>query len=382
MLSVLAGGFGIGLYAVAWLLMPGEEETESIGKRALNDSRGIALSIAILPVLVAIIVVGEALSVPILDSVAVPLLVSPPCLILIWRNSGPDEKALLRRGVAPFLLLTEQGAGAHPARRMAARIAVAAALALGGLGLVLADHPRHFTPILAGLTLFVAAIVLLFGPWWLRLARELVVERQARARAEERAEIASRVHDSVLQTLALIQRRADQPQQVVQLARAQERELRSWLFGGEVPVSGADAMSDKTFAAGIRRIQEEVEALHGMPVEAVVVGDCELDEGLRAMLAAGKEAAVNAAKWSGAPTVSLFGEIEATGMVWLFVRDRGVGFVPDDVAADRKGLAQSVRGRMARNGGSVDIRSAPGRGTEVALSMASDVASRKAVPQT
>jgi signal transduction histidine kinase len=204
------------------------------------------------------------------------------------------------------------------------------------------------------------------GPWWLGIARGLVVERQARIRAEERADMAARLHDSVLQTLALIQRRASDPQQVTQLARAQERELRAWLFDGQAPGSlGGDGM---TLAAGVRLIQQEVEAQHGIAVEAVTVGDCELDDDLAALLAAAREATVNAGKWSGADVVSLFAEVEPAE-VSLFVRDRGRGFDPAAVPSDRRGLAESIHGRMARRGGSATVRSVQGEGTEVSLTM-------------
>ena len=186
--------------------------------------------------------------------------------------------------------------------------------------------------------------------------------------------MAAHLHDSVLQTLALIQRRADQPQQVIQLARAQERELRSWLFDG-LPPGSADGQG-MTLAGGVRLIQQEVEAQHGITVEAVTVGDCELDDDLNALLAAAREATVNAAKWSGAPTVALFAEVEPAEVV-LFVRDRGRGFDPAAVPGDRKGLAESIRARVARHGGSVTIRSAPGEGTEVSLSMPRDAGKRQ-----
>jgi signal transduction histidine kinase len=169
----------------------------------------------------------------------------------------------------------------------------------------------------------------------------------------------------VLQTLALIQRRADDPQQVIQLARSQERELRSWLFEGKAP---GDHGQDATFAAAVRRIQQDVEARYSVPVEAVMVGDCELDDGLNALLAAAREATVNAAKWSGAGVISLFAEVEPEE-VSLVVRDRGVGFDPAAVPADRKGVAESVRGRMARHGGKATIVSAPGEGAKVSLTM-------------
>jgi len=173
------------------------------------------------------------------------------------------------------------------------------------------------------------------------------------------------VHDSVLQTLALIQRRADDPQKVVWLARMQERELRSWLFEGRAP---GEAEADMTFAAGVRQIQQDVEARYGVPVEAVTVGDCELDENLNALLAAAREATVNAAKWSGAGVISLFAEVEPEA-VSIVVRDRGKGFDPSLVPADRKGLAESVHGRMARRGGTADVVSAEGEGTKVTLRM-------------
>ena len=201
--------------------------------------------------------------------------------------------------------------------------------------------------------------MVVFGPWWLSLVRDLMAERQARALAEERAQMAAHVHDSVLQTLALIQRSADDPQHVVRLARAQERELRSWLFEGRPPGTIGDEAP--TLAEGIGVIQRQVEADHGITVQTVVVGDCHLDDGLRALLDASREATVNAAKWSGASQVSLYAEVEP-GAVMVFVRDRGRGFDPDAVPEDRQGIAQSIRARMARFGGSADIRSSPGDG--------------------
>jgi signal transduction histidine kinase len=123
-----------------------------------------------------------------------------------------------------------------------------------------------------------------------------------------------------------------------------------------------------TLAAGIRLIQQEVEAQHGVPVEAITVGDCDLDDDLTALLAAAREATVNAVKWSGASEVSVFAEVEPTEVA-VFVRDRGKGFDPAAVPSDRKGLAESIHARMARRGGSAVVRSAPGEGTEVSLRM-------------
>jgi signal transduction histidine kinase len=172
------------------------------------------------------------------------------------------------------------------------------------------------------------------------------------------------VHDSVLQTLALIQRRAEDPAAVVQLARAQERELRSWLFEGRAP-GDTDVAS---LAEGVRQIQRDVEARHGVPVEVVTVGDCPLDEHLSALLAAAGEATVNAAKWSGASVISLFAEVEPD-KVAVAVRDRGKGFDLYAVPADRKGVTESIRGRMVRHGGKAVVQSAPGEGTKVTLTL-------------
>ena len=178
--------------------------------------------------------------------------------------------------------------------------------------------------------------------------------------------MAARVHDSVLQTLALIQRRAGDPQQVIKLARAQERELRSWLFDGRAPGSiGGEGM---TLAAGVRLIQQEVEAQHGVTVEAVTVGDCELDDDLAALLAAAREATVNAVKWSGAEVVSLFAEVEPPRCRCSCGTAGGASTRPR-YPSDRRGLAESIHGRMARRGGSATVRSVPGEGTEVSLTM-------------
>jgi signal transduction histidine kinase len=267
-------------------------------------------------------------------------------------------------------VFTPAPAGAK--ERLWLRALITAALISGGLLTLVHGplvHGRHQADLLrplAGVLLVLAGTAVALGPWWLRIARDLVAERQARIRAEERADMAARVHDSVLQTLALIQRRATEPQQVIQLARGQERELRAWLFDDQAP--GTIKGEGVTLAAGIKKIQQDVEAQHRIAVDAVTVGDCELDEDLEATLAAAREATVNAAKWSGSDTVSLFAEVEPES-VSIFVRDRGRGFDPDAVSGDRKGLAESVRARMARRGGSAVIRSALGEGTEVTLTM-------------
>ena len=245
--AALLGGFGVAAYVAGWLLLPAEGADGSIASRALNDRRGLALAAGLGSLLIIILVIASMLGARWLSSVAWALVVSVVGITLIWRNTPPDEHAVLRRLADPVLGM----AGAGGRRRPLLRIVAAALLLIIGLAALLSGRSAHaLLGPLAGLLLVITAIVIMLGPWWLRIARDLVLERQARARAEERADMAAHLHDSVLQTLALIQRRADQPQQVIQLARAQERELRSWLFDGQPP--GSLAGQGVTLAAGVR----------------------------------------------------------------------------------------------------------------------------------
>jgi signal transduction histidine kinase len=358
-------GWVVPVYLVGWLVIPLRGSDVSIWSRARHDSRGVGLAAAVGSLLVLFMLLVTALNAQLLETYGWPQVVSVAGMTLIWRNAGDDERGALRRLVLPLESRGTAGAGRRLGRTTVLRLGAAAVLLVVGIGWLLREHESiALLRPLTGLVLILAAIVLLLGPWWLRIARDLVLERQARARAEERADIASRVHDSVLQTLALIQHRAEDPQAVVQLARAQERELRSWLFEGRSP--GDTEVT--SLVEGVREIQRDVEARHLVPVEVVTVGDCTLDEHLGALLAAAREATVNAAKWSGASVISVFAEVEPDRVI-VTVRDRGKGFDPDAVPDDRKGVAESIRGRMARHGGEATVQSAPGEGTKVTLTM-------------
>ncbi|ALE07048.1 hypothetical protein AL755_18870 [Arthrobacter sp. ERGS1:01] len=209
-----------------------------------------------------------------------------------------------------------------------------------------------------------AGVGLVLAPWALKFWRDFQAERAGRIRATERAEIAAHLHDSVLQTLALIQKRADSPQDVSRLARAQERELRDWIYQD----AGHDAGK---LVAGIKAVCAEVEDLHGLPVEVVTVGDAELDDAMRALVQATREAVLNGVRHGGT-AVSVY--VEATGAgVEVFIKDRGAGFDPATVPADRLGVRESVRGRMQRNGGTAEIISSA-EGTEVRLRLPLDAA--------
>jgi len=193
------------------------------------------------------------------------------------------------------------------------------------------------------------------------MTQDLSEERLMRIRAQERAEVAAHVHDSVLHTLTLIQRSVDDPREVARLARAQERDLRTWLYRGT-------ADPDSTLKAALERVAGEVEDGHGVQVDVVTVGDAPLTERLRAVLQASREALVNAAKYAGDEPISLYSEVEPE-QVTVFVRDHGPGFDLDAVPADRMGVRGSIIGRMQRHGGRAVVHAGPGGGTEVQLEM-------------
>jgi signal transduction histidine kinase len=204
-------------------------------------------------------------------------------------------------------------------------------------------------------------IAVAFGPWVRRLIADLGHERSERIRQEERAEVAAHLHDSVLQSLALIQR-TDDPARMAILARHQEGELRDWLYG-ETPLDGIDMVS-----TALKNAANKVEKDHQIPIEVVTVGDQGVDEGGRALVGAATEAMVNAAKHSGADKLSLYFEAEEGEMI-VYVTDQGNGFDPGAVGDDRKGIAKSIRARVEKAGGTVAISSEPGEGTEVVLTM-------------
>jgi signal transduction histidine kinase len=207
------------------------------------------------------------------------------------------------------------------------------------------------------------ALTLISAPFWLAIVRRLGRERVARARSEERSEVAAHLHDSVLQTLALIQKRSDDPEQVARLSRRQERELREWL------ADDRPTRPDERLADALRATAAEIEDSHGTPIEAIVVGDAALDDRTRALVGAAREALTNAAKFAsdGGP-VRLYAEIDA-GDVRAFIDDRGPGFDPEAIPDDRRGVRESIIGRMKRYGGLAEIRSELGDGTEVELSI-------------
>ncbi|WP_415952436.1 PspC domain-containing protein [Streptomyces sp. KLOTTS4A1] len=233
---------------------------------------------------------------------------------------------------------------------------------------VLQNSARELGSVLQAALAVLVGIALLAGPYVIRMTQDLSQERLMRIRAQERAEVAAHVHDSVLHTLTLIQRNAENAPEVRRLARAQERDLRNWLYKPEG--NGKDEDEEpSTLAESVKQAAAEVEDKHGVPLEVVVVGDCPLDEKLTAQMQAAREAMVNAAKYGGeGGAVQVFAEVEGR-TVFVSVRDRGPGFDLDSVPEDRMGVRESIIGRMQRHGGTARLRAVPDGGTEVELEM-------------
>ncbi|WP_448615571.1 ATP-binding protein [Modestobacter sp. URMC 112] len=339
----VAGGMGVIAYALLWMTMrladPTTEAEQADEGAPEPPSRRQVLGLGLLG-LVALVVVTPLASWG-GSNVVVPLLLAGAGIALIWRQFD-GERTLAR--------------GANRAGLVAGVL-----LGVGGVVLLLATTGQ----LVNARNGFSATLVILVGvalataPLWRRLLDQRSEERAARIRSEERAAVAAHLHDSVLQTLALIQRHAESPQLVGRLARSQERELRTWLYEPTVATGG-------TWAGLVARLVAEVEADHAVTVEPVVVGDLPVDDVVAALGQATREAVVNAAKHSGAPSVSLYSEVTPSSVV-VFVRDRGTGFDPATVAPDRRGLRDSVVARLTRSGGTATVRSAPGEGTEVEL---------------
>jgi len=367
-------GLGALLYAAFWFFVPlgvggvaGQRppslvttETGPDGRRRLvtrKPDKGQLLALLLMVVL-AMVFVG---SVDIGNGVGVyflPIVLVGAGVALVWRQADNSRRArwvevgrrrrtlTLVRTLGGVLLVTAGVSGVF----------------------VLQGSVAHLGSVLQAALAVLVGITLLAGPYLVRMTQDLSEERLMRIRAQERAEVAAHVHDSVLHTLTLIQRNAENAPEVRRLARAQERDLRTWLYNPEG--TGKDKEDEPTTVAdAVRRNAAEVEDKHGVPIEVVIVGDCELDERTAAQMQAAREAMVNAAKYGGeGGAVQVYAEVEGK-TVFVSIRDRGPGFDPDSIPADRMGVRESIIGRMERNGGTARLRAVPGGGTEVELEM-------------
>jgi len=364
-LVVLLGfnGLGLLLYAVFWAVLPQQVPTGqpqprrdlvlllpfgAIGLGVIllegllfGDDKGVAGTVGWL---VAVIAVGAG---------------------VIWHQSDPT-----RRGVgadtppqAPWLaaVVAESDRRSFVFRFIGGGVLVA----VGVIGVFAVYGPANNLVVVLNGVIF--ALVGLLGvgvvvaPLLWRTFSQLRSEREGRIREQERAEVAAMIHDQVLHTLALIQRNSTDIKEVQRLARGQERSLRNWLYKPA-------ASPTERFGAALEQAAAEVEDTYAISVETVIVGDTQCDERVAALVAAAREALVNAARHAGVQTVSLYAEVESEELS-VFVRDRGAGFDPTAVEDTRHGVRGSIIGRMQRHGGKAVIRSSPGDGTEVRLTL-------------
>ena len=366
------GGFGVATYAGLWLVLPIDRQLEQAspgleaasrqGKRPRRGRRldDVGPLVAAAAVGLGVVVLGHRLLGG--SMLFWPVLLGIVGLAVLWRQADEAQRERwLDSSGRIDLHRAVVGRGGFASY---ARLAAGVGLLLTALVLfaVQTNGPAELgvarEVVVAGV-LGVGGLALTVGPWVFRLIGDLSEERTARVRSQERADVAAHLHDSVLQTLTLIQKHAADSRTVATLARAQERDLRSWLYGDAAP-------PDTSVASALRQAAAEVEDAHGVPVELVVVGDAAASDRSRAVVLAAREAMVNAARHSGAARVDVYAECGA-GALEVFVRDRGRGFDETAIPEDRAGVRGSIRDRMRRHGGTATIVTAPGEGTEVRL---------------
>ena len=360
---------GVIAYGALWLLMPPSSPADAPGLEAASRSGmrdqapakrridwGMALALGALGI--GLIWFMQTSGQGIRSQLFLPVAFACAGAALVWRQADSAQQKRWRAEaggkawLAPFV-----ARGGWPAL---VRVIVGLGLVGAAFGIVIAQQGQlsQLPQVMAMTTLALAGLAIVVAPWLHRSRTALNTARAEKVRADARADMAAHLHDSVLQTLALIQRQADDPKAIQQLARRQERELRTWLYG--------DALPQTTLKAALTAAGAEVEDERGIPVELVVVGDSDTSDPMQALVRAAREAMVNAAKHSGADKIDVYAEVDDE-RIEVFVRDRGRGFDLDGVAEDRMGVKGSIIDRMARHGGTATVRSTPGDGTEVRL---------------
>lgn len=364
--AAVLGGVGIAAYAVLWAMLPVGPPSTALAPGLQSATRGgrrpgpVRRLSDVGPVIVlgalgigAVFVLQGVLGA---GGWVWPLGIAIVGVALLWRQAdeAQRERWVDATGrIDPVRIVLGDGSWASYARLAAGVGLIVVALVLFSIRGGSFSLARDVTlAVLLGL----GGLAIVVGPWIYRLAAELSDEREERVRTQERADVAAHLHDSVLQTLALIQKN---PADAARLARAQERDLRSWLFSTE-------SIHDSTVASALRAMAGEIEDAYGLTVDVVAVGDCDLDEAVRPVVSAAREATTNAAKHAGVPRIDVYAEITPAA-VDVFVRDRGAGFDPEATPEDRLGVRRSIIDRMHRHGGTAEVRSSPGGGTEVRL---------------
>jgi signal transduction histidine kinase len=360
---------GVLAYGALWLLLPPEPTVaspglESASRKGMRDQsrprRKIdwGMLLALVAFGAGLLWIVQSSELGISSQLFWPVAFACAGAALVWRQADSSQQkrwraeAGGRAWLAPFV-----ARGGWPAL---VRVIVGLGLVGAAFGIVIAQQSQidQLPDVLAMTTLALAGLGVVLAPWLHRSRTALNQARADKVRADARADMAAHLHDSVLQTLALIQRQSDDPKAVQQLARRQERELRTWLYGEEQP--------EETLKVALTAAAAEVEDERGVPVEVVMVGDCDTSDSVQALVRAAREAMVNAAKHSGADKIDVYAEVSEE-LIEVFVRDRGKGFDADGVAEDRLGVKRSIIDRMARHGGTATVRSRPGDGTEVRL---------------
>jgi signal transduction histidine kinase len=348
-----AGGTGVFAYLLAWTLAEHERPAGApVRPRSANRDAGFGLIVT--GTLIALRDAGFWFG----DVIVLPVLMVVLGVSVIWARGDGKDRVLLTR-----IATAATGVDEAPGRTSFARLLLGGVLVVSGVATFLAasDAVASTGGALVAVVITGLGVGLILGPWIVRQAHQLTEERRERIRSQERAEVAAHLHDSVLQTLAMIQR-SDSSRRMVSLARSQERELRAWLYGSD------DRESAERLQPMFEEVAARIEQMYEMPVELVVVGDMLVDDQIRALAQASYEALQNAARHSQADNVSVYVEVESDAIT-VFVRDEGKGFDPRAVTDDRRGIADSIVGRMERHGGRATIRSEPGAGTEIELQL-------------
>jgi signal transduction histidine kinase/phage shock protein PspC (stress-responsive transcriptional regulator) len=372
--AAVLSGLGVLLYAGLWLALPLGHESDDLpqglaaatrqGKRPARFVRGfddVGPLVALAAVGIGALLLLRQLDAGFASAFFWPAVLATVGVVLLWRQA--DEAQRARWADASARLNPLQAVLGGGGVSAVVRIVVGVALLASALAALVAQsgNVSLLDDVAIAAALGLVGLALIVWPWVYRLTSDLSDERRERIRSQERADVAAHLHDSVLQTLALIQQQAGDPRRVATLARAQERDLRAWLYADP-------ARTTDTLASALRATAADVEDAHGVPVEVVTVGDRPLGAGVEALAMAAREAMVNAARHSGAEKVDVFAEVTPDG-VEVFVRDRGRGFDPERLPPDRHGVRGSIVARMRRHGGEADVRSGHGAGTEIRLSL-------------
>jgi signal transduction histidine kinase len=344
----LAGGWGLLIYALVWAVLAVAQPRQIAPHRPVpKGETAFHRYLAVAMIVLGLLLTLRSLATGFVDEIVFPFLFVVTGFLIAWSRHR-DEAGL----------------------SSVARILAGVVVGVGGMigFIVLSADILDAALVLLVAVAVVGGVGLVAMPSLARIGQDLDRERQERVRADERARMAAHLHDSVLQTLALIQRHADDPVRTAQLARHQERELRTWLYARPGDPAGPGTVR---LGTELEAMAAEVDEAHGVAVKVITVGDSgEAGEvpvaSVAPLVAAVREAVVNAAKHAGARQVDVFAE-RHPDRVEVFVRDTGRGFDPTDTAADRKGIAESIIGRMERAGGEAAVHSEPGSGTEVEL---------------